>query len=268
MTTTFDPSSVALGKQDYKHDERTLQMKTLFEAVPLPDIPNTYDLSKHRRPMPLGLWGNDAYGDCVKVAKYNHIVRLERLDRRRTLKVTDDLVIGEYKEDTGCVSPGDANDTGLVMLDNFNRWRTEQNTIPQGKTAKEWPTGIHAFGYVADDHAEMRAACYLLGGIEFGIALPWTAAQQIRDGQPWDDTGATGPDAEPYSWGGHAVYSYKYDDGGFWVVTWGMLQYMTNAFIDRYVDERWAVVDNIEGKFWLPQTTLDDYFSQLGAQAE
>ena len=33
--------------------------------------------------------------------------------------------------------------------------------------------------------------------------------------------------AELGSWGGHAVWAVGYDDGGLWVVTWGILQYIT-----------------------------------------
>lgn len=267
MNKKLDPSKVALGKKDYLFDARTLRVMNVVDKAVLPDVPNTFDLQKGRRPMPLGLWGNADYGNCVKVAKYNHAVRLARLDRRRTIKVTDDMVIGEYKADTGCQSPGDPNDTGLVMLDDFRRWRGEQNTILQGKHDKPYPIGVHAFGEVGFDQQHMRAACFLLGGVEFGINLPWTAAEQIRAGQSWDDTGSSNQDAQPGSWGGHAVYCYKYDESGFWVVTWGSLQYMTNAFVSRYVDECWAVVDNVEGKHYLIQSLLDDYFAELGIAA-
>lgn len=265
--TKLDPDKLALGKKDYVFSEKTLKMMSIVEKSALPDVPPTYDFAKGRRPLQFGLWGNDAYGDCVKVAKYNHVLRLARLDRRRTLKITDDMVVGEYKTDTGCQVAGDANDSGLVMLDNFGRWLHTENTVPQGAKSKPFPIGIEAYGEIGHDHQHMRAATFLLGGIEFGLALPYTAAEELQSGKPWDDTHSSDPDAQPGSWGGHAVYSERYDENGFWVVTWGEEHYMTNAFVDRYSDERWAVVDKVEGKRYLNQGLLDRYFADLGIKS-
>jgi hypothetical protein len=63
---------------------------------------------------------------------------------------------------------------------------------------------ITAFAQInAHNHAEVRAAVYLLTAAYIGVALPNSAKAQIQAGQPWDVT--TGPDAAPNSWGGHCV---------------------------------------------------------------
>lgn len=262
MTAALDPDKLRLGKQDYVHDRRTLQARMLLEGT-LPDVPKRFDLGARRRPMPLGLWGNNDWGNCVKVAEYNHLVRLARLDNRRTLPVTTEMVVGDYMRATGAQAPGDAQDHGLVMLYNFKDLKNTGLSIATGKKSS-FDASIAAYGEVHPaDHAVARAGCYLLGGIQFGISLPWTAAEQMRNGEPWDDTGSTGADADEGSWGGHAVYSFKFDENGWWVVTWGLLQRVTNRFMERYADEGWVMVDKIAGKWWLPQDKLMNYFNNL-----
>ena len=98
---------------------------------------------------------------------------------------------------------------------------------------------IGAFARVpAYDHALVRTAAWLFGGLYIGLALPLTAARQTT----WDWTGwLTGP-ARPGSWGGHAVDVVRYSEGTLTVVTWGRLQNMTWRFWDRYCDEVYCIL--------------------------
>jgi hypothetical protein len=58
----------------------------------------------------------------------------------------------------------------------------------------------------------------------------------------WDWVGRlTGP-AEPGSWGGHAVDVVRYSPGTLTAVTWGRLQDLTWAFLDRYCDEAYCII--------------------------
>lgn len=247
-----------LGKLAAVPDKRTLMLAP-FLAPPHMAVPHVYDVDAGRRPMPYGLWGNDQFGDCVFVTNANHLVREERLDTRKSIPITTEIVVDEYKLRTGCVSPGDAHDTGYEMIQRLREWRQGWH-LPVYKTG--FTSTIDAFGGLTADHSILRAAAYLLGGIELGIWLPLTALDQIDAGQQWD--AATGPRSEPGSWGGHAVYVKHYDDGGMWCITWGREQYMTNAFIDQYVDERWAVVDKLQshGKY-LDEAKLRQYLADL-----
>lgn len=247
-----------LGKQAHRVDERTLMMAGLMAPAEY-SVPNVWDLDAHRTSMPLGLWGNDKWGDCTIVARGNHLVRLERLDTRSTVPLVESMVVDTYKRLTGAQSPGDNNDTGLVMLDVMKDWRGGW-ALPVYKNGRNY--SIEAYGELSKDHAVLRAAAFLLGGIELGIALPLSAADQIDAGQEWDVV--TGPHSQPGSWGGHAVYVKHFDQGGMWCVTWGREQYMTNRFIDTYADERWAVVDKIDNHgHWLDAQKLKDYLAGL-----
>jgi hypothetical protein len=250
-----------LGKEPYKHDPKTVKLGAFLGT--LPKIPLTWDFEKTRMPFPVHVWGNDNWGDCVLAARANQQQRQQRVETRQTIPITDQMVIDKYKLMTGAVAPGDANDTGLIMLDALKDWRGGWHLPVWDKKGRTYK--IDAYGELpAADGDTLRAGCYLLTGIQFGVALPLSAADQVRAGQPWDVV--SGPRGTPGSWGGHAIYSCEYDQGGFWVKTWGMRQYMTNAFIETYADEVWAVVQaNETSSRYIDVPKLDDYLRSVGA---
>lgn len=236
-----------LGKQSYRHDDRTLAMADFLEA---PYVPDHFDFDHDRAKFPVHVWGNDAYGDCVIAGQANCLLRLERVETKRTLKtLTDEVAISRYKRLTGCVSPGDKNDTGLVVLDALSDWRHHGWQLQNTYT-------IDAYGEIDPmDLAALRAGCFLLGGIHFGLALPITARDQIGKNLPWDVVAGAGGDAAPGSWGGHLVYSKQYSSGKFACLTWGHNQMITDAFIQKYADEAWVVVDSLD--HWRKNDHLD-----------
>jgi hypothetical protein len=262
-----------LGKQPHERDDRTLMLSPLIDAdMPYPP---TYDLDKGRVPFPSSPWGNDAYGNCVKGGQANQTIRLERVERHTTPKLTDDEVIEEYKAE--CLrefgaapqSPGDANDNGLIVLRSLRNWKNIGWDIYLGQRSKvKTNQRIFAYGYLTSSEAQLRRACLLFRGVQFGINLPLMARQQISRGQPWDVVSTSG-DGEPGSWGGHLVYSCHYDQGGFYVMTWGMKQYVTNAFLHTYADERWAVVDAQDPlktkSRWLDVDAMMSHLREIGA---
>lgn len=241
------PELVRLGKQEYKFDEKTLKLARFFSPTVV--VPHKFDFDAARSPFPLDMWGNDKWGDCVKVAQCNEIIRLERMETRRTVHIQEADVVSAYRADTGAASPGDPNDTGLVMLDNNRGWR--KSGFPfRGRDYK-----VAAFGELDPHHGDqLRAAVFLLHGVQFGFALP-QACQNM--GATWDYpiNKPTGPEWQPGTWGGHAVFSKRYDSGGMEVLTWGQHVYVTNSFIDRYCDEAWAVVDSFDQ--WRKRPEID-----------
>jgi len=247
-----------LGKKEYKEDTRTVRMARFLDLEIKP--PKKFDFDKGRAPFPVRVWGNDAYGDCVFAAQMNELLRNERVETRRTVKAQDQDVIRTYQMLTGCRAPDDARDNGYVMLDGFNFWRHT------GWTVDTRNYKIAAFGELnAHDHNQLRLGCYLLRGVQFGFALPRSAQAQTRNGY-WDV--AVGAGSEPGSWGGHAVYGKKYDDGNFYVYSWGQEIRVTNDFIDKYADETWVIVDALDP--WRKHPALDvdklvAYLHSIGA---
>lgn len=237
-------TDVKLGKLEYVHDPKSLKMATFFQADI--SVPPSFDVYANRAPFPHLLFGNDAYGDCVIAGRANMQLVLERIEQRRTIGITDQDAIKEYKAVTGCVSPGDSKDTGLVMLYANRRWRNH-GWQAAGRNYK-----IYAYGELTPtNHQQLKEACYLLSGIQFGFALPLG----VRGKSAWVYNGETGPEWEPGSWGGHCVYGHGYNANGMTVRTWGEDVPVNWEFIDRFCDEAWAVVDSADP--WRIQKTID-----------
>ena len=87
----------------------------------------------------------------------------------------------------------------------------------------------------------MRRAIYMDLGVGFGLSLPRTAQAQTQTGKPWDVGRGSG--AARGSWGGHYVYVPGYTRLGPVCVTWGRKQQMTWAFLDKYCDEAYTIID-------------------------
>lgn len=232
------PVDVALGKNEHVADPKTLKLATFF----LPDIsiPPSFGVDVGKLPFPTNMWGNDEYGDCVFACRANQQLRFERVEQRRTIPMTDQLVIDEYLKRTH------GQDVGYVMLYANREWRKEG-----------WKIGIRNYNIFAygelepHDHKQLRTALYLLNGIQFGLALPVA----VQGKSAWNYNGETGGDWEPGSWGGHAVYVTGYDAHGMTILTWGYKVKLNWAFIDKYCDEAWAIVDNADS--WKIKQVID-----------
>ncbi len=117
------------------------------------------------------------------------------------------------------------------------------------------------------DHATVKDAIWLLGGVYIGLALPLSAQHQAvwdvtpDSSQNWFDhwfahsgmaRSNPGGDPTPGSWGGHAVYVCDYSPRGLVCITWGKLQLMTWPFWDKYCDEAYGLLS----KSWIKSTGL------------
>jgi len=234
-----------LGKQEHKFDKRTLMMARF--ALPGIRVPERYDFDKNKTPIPLLMWGNDRWGDCVIAGEANHLLRLERIEQRRTVKMGDDTVVARYKALSGARSPGDGNDQGLVVLEAMRDWKNNGWTI-NGRNYK-----IAAYGELEpSDRKQLRMAAYALHGIHLGFSLP-AAAQNMAG--VWDYNGQLGPQWRPGSWGGHLVFSKSFSSEGLGILTWGQKVFVTNEFIEKYCDEAWAIVDNLDS--WRVKQTIN-----------
>jgi hypothetical protein len=220
-----------LGKAPAKRDERNLRLAMIFRA--LPPLPTEYDFDLKHPGIATPMFANDTYGDCVIAGRAHQSLRFERIEQGAEVTITDQDVLREYKKETG------GPDSGLVVLDSLKAWRKVG-----------WRFGKHQYNVAAfaevtrSDHDEVKAAIYLLTGAGIGLALPKSAQAQIQAGKPWDVV--SGPAGRTGSWGGHYVYLSGYTGVGPVCVTWGRKQQMTWAFFDRYADEAYAIVDNID----------------------
>jgi hypothetical protein len=205
-----------LGKQPARHDDRTLDLARYTAS--LPAAPSSFNVAPNKAwPM----YANDRIGDCT-IAALGH--QIEAWGARSP---SEQDVVAAYSAITGYDPADPSSDQGAVELDVLNYWR------------KTGVAGDRIVAYAKVnplDASHVRSGCWLFGGLYIGLALPIAAQRQ----SVWHM--ASGPDAAPGSWGGHAVNVIGYSSRGVYVVTWGAVKRMTWAFWRTYCDEAYALL--------------------------
>ncbi len=256
----FDPDNVLLGKRlGVVHDPRTLRAAALMPAPEqLPRVPIRHRVGGRLAEVPL--FGNDEYGDCTRASQGHAVVTQERSSSQHEIPITTDQILEAYWR----VSGGVGVDNGAYELDALNDWRN----IGIGRERDGSTHRIYAFAAVDWlDQAEVEWAHFVFGGLKVCAGLPLSAADQLHEGKDWTVT--TGSRSNFGSWGGHSMYSCGYDPMGLYVWTWGRLQRMTWGWVNRYVDETYAVIseDYIRRGGKTPQgfnlDALDRYLKDL-----
>lgn len=140
---------------------------------------------------------------------------------------TEAQVIAQYDALTGCVTAGDAHDTGLAETDVLNDWHTT-GLFGGNKIAAYAPV---AHANILDIHQAIDAygVCYV------GVNLPQSAETQFENNQPWTLEG----DAAV---GGHAFPLVGYDATFLYCVTWGAIQAISIPWWSFYAEEAYAIV--------------------------
>jgi hypothetical protein len=251
-------NDLKLGKLPAKEDIRTLKLASVL-AVELPKAPPEWEFDKDNKvTIPLYMFGNDRYGDCVMAGRAHQTLRFEYVEQKKVIKISDSDVTGEYFSETG------GADQGLVVLDSLKEWRTKGWKTDAGF----WGFGrktytIHAFASInIKKQEEIKIAIYLFNGIGLGIEVYQSTMDQFDRGNFWDVV----PNQGKYL-GGHYIYIVGYNKVGPICVTWGKKQQMTWAFFDKYTDEAYAVID--ERDSWLYDKspvntdTLEMYLEQV-----
>jgi hypothetical protein len=216
----------------------------LGKLAPIID-PRVPHLSKHIlmgavKPLPAVDWtkavkswpmlGNDKFSDCTAAAAYHMAQCFRANSSLDDWHPNDQAALALYAATSGFPQV----DQGAVELDVLRYWA--KNGIPTD-------IGTETIAFATLNPAnldELRLSIQWLGGVYLGVALPLTIQTQT---DTWDIV----PDAPenltaPGSLGGHAVCALAYDETSFTVVTWGQLVKVTSAFMQKYLDEAYAVV--------------------------
>lgn len=233
-----DHSQMKLGKKARRLDGRTLKLARYLTAA-LPSAPVSVDWSHQITDW--GMMCNDKLG-CCTIAAVGHALQTWTANALgRELTVPDSSILAYYEKWDG-YNPSDAStDQGGVELDVLKSWQQ------QGFDGN----GLDAFAGVSPASEYMvQPAINLFGGLYIGVELPVTAQNQTV----WDTSAdsAESTDAQPGSWGGHAIYLVGYDAIGPVCVTWGLLKKMTWAWFGRYCSEAYALIS----KDWLEATGI------------
>lgn len=229
-------------------DAHRLSLTTQKIATTLPTPPSS--IAKGRVTIAKKiLWpmmGNDRYGDCT-VAAAGHTIQSETTyeeiatQGRYEYTPSDQTVVDEY------LKLGNGADNGLALLDVLKPW--QQTGLFGHKLAAyaEVPWADPSLS-AAVTRKLLKTSTWLSGSTYLAVWLP--AALQ-NDPYNWTKVG-TGPSWRAGSWGGHCIPTLFYASNVHWVVTWGKLIPVTEAFLRAYCDEAWMPVSrdwvNARGK--------------------
>jgi hypothetical protein len=194
-----------------------------------------------------GLYGNDRYGDCgpVSVANSRKLVSLYLTGNEQS--PTQDDVFDLYRRSGNPnFDPNtDADDNGVDM-------QTMLEAVNSGGIS-----GVKALGFArVQGIYEIRAAIAIFGFVLLGVDLE-TSQQTQTDHGLWDYQPSN-------DWGGHAVLCGQYTSSTeasldrTSVVTWAEIVKMTDAFVQRQVDEAWVVIwpEHLQSKTFLEGVDL------------
>jgi hypothetical protein len=194
--------------------------KYIVDARKLPPAPPRVVHSANVQ-LPLGMMGNDVWGDCV-VAGAGHLRQSWTANSGRgQSRPSDAAVLAKYHK----MSP---NDTGLWPVDFLNDWRVNGLDGDQ----------IEAWAQVDAGNVGQAELCVqLFGGTFTGLSLPG-----VNTYGPW--TTVTGP---PDPQNGHLVAIVDYDRPRrmFLCATWGQWMEMSYDFYYAYCDEGQVAFDDI-----------------------
>lgn len=222
---------IRFGKKKAKRDSRNLMFASILRAAPA--LPAEYDFDVLHNGIPTPMFGNDLYGDCVMAGRAHQTLRFEVAEQHKLIAITEKEVLTEYFKESGGV------DSGLIVLDSLKEWRS------QGWIAAKKRYKIKAFAQIDQaKRAEVKRAVYLDIGVGLGFSLPDAAITQFHAGKPW--AVVSGKKGQPNPKNGHYVYVPGYTKTGPVCVTWGRKQQMTWAFLTKYCDEAYTIIDAID----------------------
>jgi hypothetical protein len=182
-----------------------------------------------------GVLGNDQAGNCVWAgAAHEHIDYANGVKHPKPI-FTAENILAQYSKFTGYdPTKTDANgnnptDQGTDMVEAA---KYRQKTGLLDASGKRHFIKAYAALPVGNVDTLIRAN-YMFGAIGIGVQLPQSAMDQFDEGKVWDV-----PSQKTDILGGHYVSAVGMNSKGYiMVVTWGDLQAVTPAFIERYMDE-------------------------------
>lgn len=180
-----------------------------------------------------GLWGNADYGDCGPVSVGNNYKLVTLYLDGVEVSVTLDDVFDLYRR-----SGNPKFDPKTGADDNGVDMQTMLEALHSGGIGGYKPV---AFGQVKVNTVEdLMDVIAVFGSALLGITLD-TSQQSQTDAGLWDYKKSS-------IWGGHAVNSGRYLDDTIdrndrtAVITWAEVVDMTDAFIEKQVEEVWVVI--------------------------
>jgi hypothetical protein len=218
-----------LGKLAPKMHPKTLTFEK-YAGDELPLAPEKVYWSYKVPEKKWGMLGNNVRGCCV-VSMAMHMIMNWTAHTGTMRTFTEQQAIDLYDFLTG------RKDTGLVMTDFMNYWQTE---------------GIYGdkiLGWMSFNSAvpnRFKQVIWLFAAVAAGVQFPRSAMTQFNARKTWDVTKRKSPID-----GGHALPFFNFGSLGDKCVTWEQVQAALNAWMDKYLDESYAVIS----ESWFDTTT-------------
>lgn len=220
-----------LGKKPARPGAVRLKLASYTNAAALPPLPATFGHEPLIAAREWGMLANDRYGDCVLAGAAHETMLLAR-EAGAVVSFTDADVLGDYAAVTGFDPKLPETDQGTDMQQAAEYRRTTGVVDAQGRRH----TIAAYLALEPGNVSHLYQATYLFGAVGIGLQLPASAFTQNEQGQAWDVVSAS-----PIE-GGHYVPLVGRRAEGLHVVTWGAIQVMTEAFLEKYCDEAIAYV--------------------------
>lgn len=242
---------VRLGRLPAKSTRKALQFSDFFKFIELPKATNYW---RKKTPIPLRSYGNMDYGSCTRSKQAVAATRMERIEQRRLIHITDEEVIRVYTEMSNRLYGG--GDNGAYEDDALNEWRNPDTTF---RDTDGHPYTIDAYLRInASNHDEIKAALALsrAHGIAVCFNLP-AAWSNVEPPAAWDAPNDQPLIGEwmPGTWGGHSMHAHDYTAEGVWIDhTWMRgPQLVTWEGMAAYCDEAHMIIDSVDA--WRKRTS-------------
>jgi len=236
-------SAKRLGKAPARSHPKMLAFSDYAKANIV--VPEKTTFWKKRKGFTIRTYGNDEFGCCTKASQAVMATKMERIECRKTINITDKEITDNYLKMTARLYGG--GDTGAYELDALNEWRNPDLTF---RDTKGHPLTIDAYTKINHSNiAEVKTAVYMSGshGIKVGFSLP--AAFQGMDYWTINETQQPIGKYLPGSWGGHSMTAildydkdYLYLDHT-WGIPPGKISWLAFSI---YCDEAYSIVDSAD----------------------
>jgi len=220
------------GAKPPKRDGRIKNVSSVFRVAMVP--PPAYDFDASHPGIPIPLFANADYNDCVIAARAHHTLRLAVHAGRPLPNISDQDVINEYRTENAA-EDGVFDDKGVTFVTSLSEWTRA------GWTAAGTPhrTIADFFSVNWQINDELKNALIAATGVQVSLNLPDGLQNDgnFGPGNPWTDADAVGAFF-------HVILLTGYDTNGPIGITWGEKQNISWEFFHAFCVEAYTVVGN------------------------
>ena len=195
-------------------------------------LPEAFNLDDTRTGIPMDVFGNDMYNDCVIATRANHTLRIAY---EPTQSITAEEVIAAYEIEVTEANGGTYKDNGLALSNSLDRWKQVGWTAAgRGgrRITKVIPINFH-------DRDQLCTALVSRSGVQIAIDLPHVYSEigQFGAGRRWSDIEA------PRDFN-HVLLLVGYNALDVCAITWGTYQSISWEFTQKFCTSAFAVIPN------------------------